>query len=47
MPEGVTEHHDWLLDAVHAELDITEKEVVPADEDTVWFAGVAESDGIA
>ena len=29
-PEGVTVHHNWLLEAVHAELDVTEKRVDPA-----------------
>jgi hypothetical protein len=45
LPEGVTVHHDWLLEAVHAELEVTVKEVVPAAADTGWSEGVTESVG--
>ena len=29
-PEAVTVHHPWLLEAVHAELEVTVNEVEPA-----------------
>jgi hypothetical protein len=47
VPEGVTVHHDWLLETAHAELEMTVKEVVPAAAVTGWFEGVTESVGAA
>ena len=45
VPLGVTVHQDWLLPAVHDELEVTEKLVVPAAKVTFWFGGVTESVG--
>ena len=46
VPDGVTVHQDWLLETVHAELDITVKGVVPAKAATDWLEGVTVSAGI-
>jgi hypothetical protein len=43
VPEGVTVHHDWLLEAVQAELEFTVKEVLPAGSATFWFEGLTLS----
>jgi hypothetical protein len=34
VPEDVTVHHVWLLDAVHDTLEVTAKLVVPEDDVT-------------
>ena len=39
-PEVVTVHQLWSLEAVHAEFEVTVKEVEPAAEVTFWFEGV-------
>ncbi len=44
VPDGVTVHHVWLLEAVQLQLDATEKVVEPAGEfGTARFVGVTES----
>ena len=40
LPVGVTVHQVWSLVTVQAELEATEKGVVPADAETLWFGGV-------
>jgi hypothetical protein len=40
VPEGVTVHQDWLLEAVHAAAVVTVKAVVPGAAVTGWSEGV-------
>jgi hypothetical protein len=46
-PEVVTVHHDWSLEAVQAELEVTVNEVEPDADVTPWLGGVTESVGMA
>ena len=44
VPEaGDRVHHVWLLEAVHAQPDVTVKDVDPADEFTDWDEGLTPS----
>jgi hypothetical protein len=40
VPDEVTVHQDWSLEAVQAALDVTMKSKVPAVLATSWFEGV-------
>lgn len=45
VPEGVTVHQDWLLEAVHAAFDVTVKGIFPEGGVTDWLDGVTASVG--
>ena len=47
VPEVVTVHQPWLLEAVHAAFEVTLKGVVPAAAATFWFEGVTDRVGAA
>ena len=47
VPEEVTVHHVWLLVAVHAEFEVTEKVVDPAVAVTGRLVGVTDKVGAA
>ena len=40
VPEAVTVHQVWSLEAVHAMFEATVKLVVPEEVETFWFEGI-------
>jgi len=46
VPEGVTVHQVWSLNAVQLVLEVTAKEVLPAGALTDWFDGATLSVGV-
>ncbi len=47
VPEGVTVHQVWLLEAVQPVFEVTENEVLPEEVVTFWFGGVTFNVGEA
>jgi hypothetical protein len=45
-PDGVTVHHDWSLEAVQEEVEVTVNEVLPAGGVTGWLEGVTVRTGV-